>query len=117
MLFLPTNHYVRHNDLIIRKLVFEKKEQLNRYGVRTGLANCNILIIIWSFLFGAYTDNYFVILASSELDEEMQSAVRDYLEQRGVNDELAAFLHAYMENKEHAELIRWLKNIELHVKN
>ncbi|RLN03439.1 mitochondrial glycoprotein [Panicum miliaceum] len=53
----------------------------------------------------------------SELDEEMQSAVRDYLEQRGVNDELAAFLHAYMENKEHTELIRWLKNVELHVKN
>ncbi|RLM60547.1 mitochondrial glycoprotein [Panicum miliaceum] len=53
----------------------------------------------------------------SELDEEMQSAVRDYLEQRGVNDELAAFLHAYMENKEHNELTRWLKNVELHVKH
>ncbi|CAO2163236.1 unnamed protein product [Urochloa humidicola] len=53
----------------------------------------------------------------SELDEEMQSAVRDYLEQRGVNDDLAAFLHAYMENKEHTELIRWLKKIEYHVKN
>ncbi|TKW10492.1 hypothetical protein SEVIR_6G168100v4 [Setaria viridis] len=52
----------------------------------------------------------------SELDEEMQSAVRDYLEQRGVNDDLAAFLHAYMENKEHTELIRWLKNVEYHVK-
>ncbi|CAO2201986.1 unnamed protein product [Urochloa humidicola] len=52
----------------------------------------------------------------SELDEEMQSAVRDYLEQRGINDDLAAFLHAYMENKEHTELIRWLKNIEYHVK-
>lgn len=53
---------------------------------------------------------------SSELDEEMQSAVQDYLEQIGVNDDLAAFLHAYMENKEHAELIRWLKNIECHIK-
>lgn len=53
---------------------------------------------------------------SSELDEEMQSAVRDYLEQRGINDDLATFLHAYMENKEHTELIRWLKNIESHIK-
>ncbi|XP_062194857.1 uncharacterized protein At2g39795, mitochondrial-like [Phragmites australis] len=52
----------------------------------------------------------------SELDEEMQSAVRDYLEQRGVNDDLAAFLHSYMENKEHAELIRWLKNVECYIK-
>lgn len=55
-------------------------------------------------------------MVNSELDEEMQSAVRDYLEQRGVNDDLAAFLHAYMENKEHTELIRWLKNVEYHVK-
>lgn len=57
-----------------------------------------------------------LVLVNSELDEEMQSAVRDYLEQRGVNDDLAAFLHAYMENKEHTELIRWLKNVEYHVK-
>lgn len=57
-----------------------------------------------------------LILMSSELDEEMQSAVRDYLEQRGINDDLATFLHAYMENKEHTELIRWLKNIESHIK-
>jgi complement component 1 Q subcomponent-binding protein len=53
---------------------------------------------------------------NSELDEEMQSAVQDYLERRGVNDDLAAFLHAYMENKEHNELTRWLKNVEYHVK-
>ncbi|CAO2206852.1 unnamed protein product [Urochloa humidicola] len=52
----------------------------------------------------------------SELDEEMQSAVRDYLEQRGVNDDLASFLHAHMENKEHTELTRWLKNVEYHIK-
>ena len=56
------------------------------------------------------------VLVNSELDEEMQSAVQDYLEQIGVNDDLAAFLHAYMENKEHTELIRWLKNVECHIK-
>ena len=53
----------------------------------------------------------------SELDEKMQSAVQDYLEQIGVNDGLAAILHTYMENKEHTELIRWLKNVECHIKN
>ncbi|KAL6906252.1 hypothetical protein ACP4OV_003853 [Aristida adscensionis] len=52
----------------------------------------------------------------SELDEEMQAAVRDYLEQRGVDDDLAAFLHSYMESKEHSELVRWLKNIEYYIK-
>ncbi|CAM0944868.1 unnamed protein product [Alopecurus aequalis] len=51
-----------------------------------------------------------------ELDEEMQSAMRDYLEERGVDDELAAFLHMYMENKEQTELVRWLKNVECYVK-
>jgi complement component 1 Q subcomponent-binding protein len=53
---------------------------------------------------------------SRELDEEMQSAMRDYLEQRGVNDELAAFLHTYMENKEQREIVRWLKNVECYLK-
>jgi len=51
-----------------------------------------------------------------ELDEEMQSAMRDYLEERGVNDELAAFLHTYMENKEQREIVRWLKNVECYLK-
>uniref|UniRef100_A0ACD5Y704 Uncharacterized protein n=1 Tax=Avena sativa TaxID=4498 RepID=A0ACD5Y704_AVESA len=51
-----------------------------------------------------------------ELDEEMQSAMRDYLEERGVNDELAAFLHMYMENKEQREIVRWLKNVECFLK-
>uniref|UniRef100_A0A0D9X8A0 Mitochondrial glycoprotein n=1 Tax=Leersia perrieri TaxID=77586 RepID=A0A0D9X8A0_9ORYZ len=51
-----------------------------------------------------------------ELDEEMQSAVHDYLEHRGVNDELAAYLHSYMENKEQTELVRWLKNVECIIK-
>uniref|UniRef100_A0A0E0LV97 Uncharacterized protein n=1 Tax=Oryza punctata TaxID=4537 RepID=A0A0E0LV97_ORYPU len=52
----------------------------------------------------------------SELDDEMQSAVHDYLEHRGVNDELAAFLHSYMENKEQTELVRWFKNMECFIK-
>lgn len=46
----------------------------------------------------------------------MQGAVRDYLEQRGVNDELAEFLHSYMENKEQTELVRWLRNVECYLK-
>ncbi|KAJ6796063.1 Uncharacterized protein M6B38_223155 [Iris pallida] len=51
-----------------------------------------------------------------DLDEELQSAVRDYLEERGVNDELAEFLHRYMESKDSGELLRWLKNVEAYVK-
>ncbi|TVU05713.1 hypothetical protein EJB05_48892, partial [Eragrostis curvula] len=51
-----------------------------------------------------------------ELDEEMQTAVREFLEQRGVDDDLAAFLHSYVESKEHSELVRWLKNVEGYIK-
>lgn len=51
-----------------------------------------------------------------ELDEEMQNAVREYLEKRGVNEELAVFLHGYMANKDRTELLRWLSNIETYVK-
>lgn len=51
-----------------------------------------------------------------ELDDELQNAVRDYLEERGVNDELAEFLHDYMINKDRSELLRWLKNVVSYVK-
>ena len=51
-----------------------------------------------------------------ELDEELQEAVREYLEDRGVNDELAEFLHGYIEGKERGEMVRWLKNVESYVK-
>ncbi|XP_042462696.1 uncharacterized protein At2g39795, mitochondrial-like isoform X2 [Zingiber officinale] len=51
-----------------------------------------------------------------ELDEEVQDAVREYLEKRGVNEELAVFLHGYMANKDRTELLRWLSNIENFVK-
>lgn len=51
-----------------------------------------------------------------ELDEELQSAVREFLEQRGVNDDLAEFLHGYMANKDKTEFLRWLSNVESYVK-
>nr|XP_010927519.1 uncharacterized protein At2g39795, mitochondrial [Elaeis guineensis]XP_010927520.1 uncharacterized protein At2g39795, mitochondrial [Elaeis guineensis] len=50
-----------------------------------------------------------------ELDKGMQSAVQEYLEERGVDDELAEFLHEYMMNKDKAELLRWLRIVEAYV--
>lgn len=46
----------------------------------------------------------------------MKEPVREYLERRGVDDDMAKFLHDYMMNKDKIELIRWLKNIESYVK-
>lgn len=34
--------------------------------------------------------------------------MHQFLEARGVNDELSVFLHEYMMNKDRIELIRWL---------
>ncbi|KAI0504759.1 hypothetical protein KFK09_015712 [Dendrobium nobile] len=51
-----------------------------------------------------------------ELDDELQDAIRSYLEERGVNDDLAEFLHEYMANKDKLEFIRWMRNVESYVK-
>ncbi|PKA48286.1 Uncharacterized protein AXF42_Ash020721 [Apostasia shenzhenica] len=51
-----------------------------------------------------------------DLDDELQDATRKYLEERGVNDDLAEFLHVYMENKDKTEYIRWMLNVESYVK-
>jgi complement component 1 Q subcomponent-binding protein, mitochondrial len=51
-----------------------------------------------------------------DLEEEVKEPVRVYLANRGVDDDMASFLHDYMMNKDKIELIRWLKNIELYVK-
>ncbi|XP_062199456.1 uncharacterized protein At2g39795, mitochondrial-like [Phragmites australis] len=41
-----------------------------------------------------------------------RDAVRQFLKEREVDDELAEFLHDYMANKEKMELLRWLKTVE-----
>lgn len=50
------------------------------------------------------------------MDDELQSAAREYLEERGVDDDMAEFLHEYMANKDRAELVSWLKNVKSFVR-
>ncbi|XP_068647907.1 uncharacterized protein At2g39795, mitochondrial-like [Aristolochia californica] len=47
-----------------------------------------------------------------ELEDELQEAMREFLEERGLNDELAVFLHEYVTNKDKTELIRWMGNVK-----
>uniref|UniRef100_A0A2N9HH68 Mitochondrial glycoprotein n=1 Tax=Fagus sylvatica TaxID=28930 RepID=A0A2N9HH68_FAGSY len=47
-----------------------------------------------------------------KLDGKIQKTLKEYLEARGVNDELAVFLHEYMTNKDRNEVIRWLANVK-----
>lgn len=46
-----------------------------------------------------------------DLDDSLQDSLYDYLETRGINDELAGFLHAYIRNKDKSEFIRWMGNV------
>ncbi|KAG5000898.1 hypothetical protein HKD37_08G022492 [Glycine soja] len=48
----------------------------------------------------------------TELDDELQDKLYDFLEVRGINDELAGFLHQYMKNKDKVELIGWMERVK-----
>jgi complement component 1 Q subcomponent-binding protein len=52
-----------------------------------------------------------------KLDAKIQKALKEYLEARGVNDELSVFLHEYMMNKDRTELIQWFGNVKTSVEN
>lgn len=47
-----------------------------------------------------------------KLNKVLQKRLREYLEARGVNDELSFFLHDYMLNKDRIELIQWLGKVK-----
>lgn len=49
------------------------------------------------------------------MDAVDRRSVVAYLEERGVDDELAEFLHEYMVNKDKSELLRWLRIVESYV--
>ncbi|KAL5576105.1 hypothetical protein UlMin_017804 [Ulmus minor] len=47
-----------------------------------------------------------------ELDDELQESLYEFLEVRGINDDLAVFLHSYMKNKDKTEFIRWMGTVK-----
>jgi complement component 1 Q subcomponent-binding protein len=46
----------------------------------------------------------------SQLDGEVQSMMEQYLQEKGVNEEMAAFVSDYVDFKEQNEYVRWLKS-------
>lgn len=53
----------------------------------------------------------------SDLDEGVANAFRDYLEERGINDELAKYIQACMTDKEQKEYELWMTNISKFLAN
>ena len=58
---------------------------------------------------------WIMFITCRKMDAKLQKALKEYLEARGVNDELAVFLHEFMVNKDRTELIRWLGNVKTFV--
>ncbi|KAL0723598.1 hypothetical protein Bca4012_038197 [Brassica carinata] len=50
-----------------------------------------------------------------EMEDELQDSVYRFLEERGISDDLALFLHQYMKNKDKAEYIRWMETVKSYV--
>ncbi|XP_006302695.2 uncharacterized protein At2g39795, mitochondrial [Capsella rubella] len=50
-----------------------------------------------------------------ELDDQLQDALYQFLEERGISNELAVFLHQYMKNKGKGEYVRWMESIKSYV--
>ncbi|KAG0490367.1 hypothetical protein HPP92_007230 [Vanilla planifolia] len=63
-----------------------------------------------SDLDGAYQGPEF-----SDLDDNLQKALHDYLKHRGISGSLYNFLHEYMTSKDEREYLTWLKNIKCFV--
>lgn len=49
------------------------------------------------------------------MEDELQDSVYRFLEERGISDDLAEFLHQYMKNKDKAEYIRWMEAVKSYV--
>ncbi|VVA91485.1 unnamed protein product [Arabis nemorensis] len=50
-----------------------------------------------------------------EMEDELQDSLYRFLEERGISDDLAVFLHQYMKNKYKAEYIRWMETVKSYV--
>lgn len=59
--------------------------------------------------------SFFVVLLIRELDDELQDSLYEFLEERGINEELAVFLHGYMKNKDKTEFIKWMQTVKSYI--
>lgn len=51
------------------------------------------------------------------LDEDLQMLIERYLEERGINSDLAMLVTEFTQHKEHQEYVRWLKGVKAFVES
>jgi complement component 1 Q subcomponent-binding protein, mitochondrial len=56
-----------------------------------------------------------MLILYRELDDELQDSLYDFLEVRGINDELVKYLHQYMKHKEKTEIIGWMEKVKSYI--
>ncbi|KAL8139364.1 hypothetical protein V2J09_005385 [Rumex salicifolius] len=59
---------------------------------------------------GQMANNPYMGPPFQEMDDQMQNSLYDFLETRGIDDALSAFLHKYVPKKDKSEYVRWLNN-------
>ncbi|XP_059299339.1 uncharacterized protein At2g39795, mitochondrial [Lycium ferocissimum] len=52
-----------------------------------------------------------------DLNSGFRDGLNEFLKARGINDELSAFLHEFMMNKDRTEAIGWLRKIQSFIEN
>ncbi|KAK9690483.1 hypothetical protein RND81_09G130900 [Saponaria officinalis] len=52
-----------------------------------------------------------------DLDDEMQESIYNFLEERGIDDNLCTYLHNYIHYKDQAEFIRWMESVRKTIEN
>lgn len=58
---------------------------------------------------------FFILLCAfnfRDLNSGFRDGLNEFLKARGIGDELSAFLHEFMMNKDRIEAIGWLRKIE-----
>lgn len=59
-----------------------------------------------------FSSSMFSIFYFRNLKAKIQENFREYLDARGVNNELSVFLQEYMMNKDRIELLRWMVSLK-----
>ncbi|CAN4097904.1 unnamed protein product [Withania somnifera] len=100
-------------------------------GAITVRLHINVLVDIWKgegsdfleFVCSSWLNSleiqklYLEVTVLKGLNSDFRDGLNVFLKARGINDELFAFLHEFMMNKDRLEAIGWLRKLQFFIKN